>query len=164
MSRGTASVGDLFLLGFEGTAPDAALREWFEALRPGGVVLFARNIVSPEQVADLTTGLQRWRGESPLLVAVDQEGGRVARFGPPFTAFPGNGALGRAGDVTLAEQVGRVVGTELRAVGVTLNLAPVLDLRVGPANPVLGERCLGEDPASVGALGAALIRGMQGAG
>jgi beta-N-acetylhexosaminidase len=164
MRKGAASVGDLFLLGFDGTEPDAALREWFEAVRPGGVVLFARNIVSPDQVADLTTALQRWRGESPLLVAVDQEGGRVARFGPPFTVFPGNGALGRAGDVTLAERVGRVLGTELRAVGVTLNLAPVLDLRVGPANPVLGERCLGEDPASVGALGAALIRGMQGAG
>jgi beta-N-acetylhexosaminidase len=164
MSRGVVSVGDLFLLGFDGTEPDAALREWFEALRPGGVVLFARNIVSPEQVADLTAALQRWRGESPLLVAVDQEGGRVARFGPPFTVFPGNGALGRAGDVALAERVGRVLGTELRAVGVTLNLAPVLDLRVGPENPVLGERCLGEDPASVAALGAALIRGMQGAG
>ncbi len=164
MSRGTASVGDLFLLGFEGTAPDAALREWFEALRPGGVVLFARNIVTPEQVADLTAALQRWRGESPLLVAVDQEGGRVARFGPPFTVFPGNGALGRGGDVTLAEQVGRVLGTEVKAVGVTLNLAPVLDLRVGPANPVLGERCLGENAESVAALGAALVRGMQGAG
>ena len=164
MSRGTASIGDLFLLGFEGTAPDAALREWFEALGPGGVVLFARNIVAPEQVADLTAALQGWRGESPLLVAVDQEGGRVARFGPPFTVFPGNGALGRAGDIALAEQVGRVVGTELRAVGVTLNFAPVLDLRVGPENPVLGERCLGGDAESVAALGAALIRGMQGAG
>jgi beta-N-acetylhexosaminidase len=164
MSRAAASVGDVFLLGFEGTAPDASLREWFEALRPGGVILFARNIVTPEQVADLTAALQRWRGESPLLVAVDQEGGRVARFGPPFTVLPGNGALGRAGDVALAERVGRVLGTELKAVGVTLNLAPVLDLRVGPGNPVLGERCLGEDPASVAALGAALIRGMQGAG
>ncbi|MGH7408931.1 MAG: beta-N-acetylhexosaminidase, partial [Candidatus Methylomirabilales bacterium] len=159
-----ASVGDLFFLGFEGTAPDAALREWFEAVRPGGVVLFARNIVTPEQVADLTAALQRWRGESPLLVAVDQEGGRVARFGPPFTVFPGNGALGRAGDVALAERVGRVLGTELKAVGVTLNFAPVLDLRVGPANPVLGERCLGENAEAAAALGAALVRGMQGAG
>ncbi|HEV8662592.1 MAG TPA: beta-N-acetylhexosaminidase [Candidatus Methylomirabilis sp.] len=164
MSTGTTSVGDLFLLGFEGTAPDAALREWFEALRPGGVVLFGRNILAPEQVAELTAALQRWRGERPLLVAVDQEGGRVSRFGPPFTVLPGNGALGRAGDVALAERVGRVLGTELGAVGVTLNLAPVLDLRVGPGNPVLGERCLGEDSASVAALGAALVRGMQGAG
>jgi len=164
MSRVAASAGDLFLLGFEGTVPDKALREWFKALRPGGVILFARNILAPEQVADLTAALQRWRGESPLLVAVDQEGGRVSRFGPPFTLFPGNGALGRAGDEALAERVGRVLGTELNAVGVTLNFAPVLDLRVGPENPVLGERCLGSDPAVVGALGAALIRGMQGAG
>ena len=164
MSRAAASIGDVFLLGFEGTAPDASLREWFEALRPGGVILFARNIVTPEQAADLTATLQRWRGESPLLVAVDQEGGRVARFGPPFTVLPGNGALGRAGDVALAERVGRLLGTELKAVGVTVNLAPVLDLRVGPENLVLGERCLGADPASVAALGAALIRGMQESG
>lgn len=164
MSRPAPPVGDVFLLGFEGTAPDPALREWFEALRPGGVLLFARNIESPEQVADLTAALQRWRGESPLLVAVDQEGGRVSRFRPPFTAFPGSGALGRAGDARLAERAGRVLGAELKAVGVTVNLAPVLDLRSGPENPVLGERCLGGDPAAVARLGAALIRGMQEAG
>lgn len=164
MSRPAAPVGDLLLLGFEGTAPDPALREWFEAVRPGGVLLFARNIQSPEQVADLTAALQRWRGESPLLVAVDQEGGRVSRFGPPFTVFPGSGALGRAGDARLAERVGRVLGAELKAVGVTVNLAPVLDLRLGPENPVLGERSLGSDPAAAARLGAALIRGMQEAG
>ena len=127
------------------------------------------NVDSPATVARLTTGLQgaaAAAGDPPLLVAVDQEGGPVARLGAPFAVLAAQMALGAAGDAgpALAGRAARVTGEELRSVGVTLDLAPVADVNTEPRNPVIGERAFGDDPARVSPLVAAAVRGYTAAG
>jgi len=127
----------------------------------GGVTLFKRNIEAPEQVAELNHDLQLLSFELPLWVAVDQEGGRVARLHAPFTEWPPMATLGRSGDGKLAYRFAAALAEELKAVGITLDYAPVLDIHTNPRNPVIGDRALGDDAETVARLGAAVIRGLQ---
>ena len=151
-------------MGFHGKA---ASPEVLELVRRGvyGVVLFARNVEDAEQVAALVAELKRAAGR-PLLVAVDQEGGRVARLRAPqgFTELPPMRALGDTGDEVLARDAGLLLGRELRAVGIDQDFAPVVDVDTNPANPVIGDRSLSRDPEIVGRLGTALALGLQAAG
>jgi len=157
-------VAGLFCVGFHGKTPSP---EVLELVRRGvhGVVLFGRNVEDAEQVAELVGALKRAAGR-PLLVSVDQEGGRVARLRAPqgFTELPPMRALGEAGDERLAFEVGGLLGRELRAVGIDHDYAPVVDVDTNPLNPVIGDRSFSRDPEVVGRLGAALARGLQAEG
>ena len=142
--------------------------EVVEKYNLGGVLYFAwsGNTANPQQVAGLSNGLQqsamREDGNGiPLAVTIDQEGGLVARIGPPATVLPGNMALGATADVSLARAQGEILGSEMRAMGINVDFAPVLDLNSNPDNPVIGIRSMGEDPALVSALGVAQIEGIQ---
>jgi beta-N-acetylhexosaminidase len=163
-SRLDADCAGLFCVGFQGTSPSA---EVLELVRRGvyGVILFARNVESAEQVAELSASLKRAAGR-PLLVTIDQEGGRVARLRARhgFTELPPMRTLGQAGDEATAFEVGALLGRELRAVGIDQDYAPVVDVDTNPQNPVIGDRSFGRDPAAVGRLGAALSRGIQSSG
>jgi beta-N-acetylhexosaminidase len=97
-------------------------------------------------------------------VAIDQEGGRVARLKSPFTEWPPMATLGRSGDVALAGRFAAALAAELRSVGVTLDYAPVLDIHTNPKIQLIGDRALSEDPRQVAALGAAIIAGLQNNG
>jgi len=130
----------------------------------GGVIFFARNIEAPEQVAELSHDVQGLASTLPLWVSVDQEGGRVARLKAPFTVWPPMATLGRSGDEALARRFAKALATELRAVGITLDYAPVLDIHTNPKNPIIGDRALAEDAASVARLGAAIIQTLQDTG
>ncbi|MGE5359513.1 MAG: beta-N-acetylhexosaminidase, partial [Bacteroidales bacterium] len=130
----------------------------------GGVVLFARNVQAPEQVAELVHGLRQLGDDEPPWVAVDQEGGRVARLRKPFTEWPPMATLGRLADPRVAERFARALADELLAVGISLDFAPVLDVHTNPKNPVIGDRALGEKPEVVAEHGVAIIRGLQDAG
>jgi len=157
-------VAGLFAVGFYGTA---ATPEVLELVRRGvyGVILFGRNVESAEQVAELVADLKRAAGR-PLLVSIDQEGGRVARLRAPqgFTELPPMRALGATGDEALAFEVGTLLGRELRAVGLDQDYAPVVDVDTNPQNPVIGDRSLSRDPRQVARMGSALARGLQAAG
>ncbi|MFD3874310.1 glycoside hydrolase family 3 protein [Streptomyces sp. NPDC058623] len=136
----------------------------------GGVVYFgwAHNTRSPRQIAELSDGLQRAaRGSGsgiPLMLSVDQEHGAVARIGKPVTLFPGAMALGAGGSTADARRAARIAGAELVALGIRQDYAPVADVNVNPANPVIGVRSFGSDPRAVAALAAAQVRGYQSAG
>lgn len=160
--------GQHLIGGFPGTAPPPPLLERIAAGRLGGVILFKRNIESAGQLLELTHALQRAAAGSPLglplLVAIDQEGGRVSRLSGDFTLLPPARNLGRLGDAALAREAARAVGRELRAAGVNLNFAPVLDLLTNPGCAVIGDRAFGDDPETVSALGAAFVAGLQEAG
>lgn len=149
----------LFCVGFPGLSPTAEVKELQER-GVCGVILFRRNVESAEQFAALCAELKRSAGR-PFLTSVDQEGGRVMRLREPFTQVPPMRALGSTGDEALAEEVGAILGRELRAVGIDLDYAPVLDVDTNPANPVIGDRSLASDPKTVGRLGAAVARGLQ---
>jgi beta-N-acetylhexosaminidase len=126
-----------------------------------GLILFARNVEAPEQVAELAHDAQTLVREVPLWVSVDQEGGRVARLKAPFTEWPPMAVLGRSGDPALAARFAKALAAELRAVGVTLDYAPVLDILTNPKNPAIGDRALADDAGLVARLGAAIIRTLQ---
>src|SRR5512145_3371825 len=154
----------LLCVGFHGTTPSV---EVLELVRRGvsGVILFSRNVESAQQVAELTSALKRAAGR-PLLVAIDQEGGRVARLraAQGFTELPPMRAIGAAGDDRVAFGVGALLGRELRAVGIDQDYAPVVDVDTNPANPVIGDRSFSREPGVVARLGAALALGLQAEG
>ncbi|MCM3661027.1 glycoside hydrolase family 3 protein [Georgenia satyanarayanai] len=148
-------------------------REVVEKFDLGGVLYFAWSnpgiVNDPELAAGLSNGLQAVSvGDEasgiPLATTIDQEGGIVARMGAPMTVLPGNMALGATFDVALARAQGEILGSELAAVGVNADFAPVVDVNTNPANPVIGVRSLGEDPQNVATLGVAQIEGMQSQG
>jgi beta-N-acetylhexosaminidase len=161
-------IGQVFMAGFSGTEPSDGILELIERHHLGGVILFSRNIASAAQALALTQQLQtaaRAAGEpAPLLIATDQENGLVRRLGPDSTTFPGNMALGAIGSEQITFDVARATGEELRALGINMNLAPVVDVNNNPDNPVIGIRSFGEDPALVARLGTAAVRGYRAAG
>ncbi len=157
-------IGQLLIAGFDGTAIPVELRSIAKEFGLGGVILFARNIVEPEQVAELAFEARHLVPDIPVWVSVDQEGGRVARLKSPFTEWPPMATLGRSGDPALAERFARALASELRAVGVTLDYAPVLDIHTNPKNPVIGDRALAETADGVARLGRAIVHGLQSEG
>src|SRR5690554_1180632 len=133
----------------------------------GGVILFAQNVKETEQTTRLTDALQKaalddneGAGHSiPLLITIDQEGGIVTRLGTG-TALPGNMALGATGSKDHARSAGQIIGRELSALGINVNLAPVLDVNNNPRNPVIGLRSYSSNPELVAELGVETIKGL----
>ncbi len=157
-------IGQLLVVGFNGHQIPAELRSLAREFGLGGVILFARNIAEPEQVAELAFEAARLVPDLPVWVSVDQEGGRVARLKAPFTEWPPMATLGRSGDVRLAERFARALAAELKAVGITLDYAPVLDIHTNPKNLVIGDRALAENAGEVARLGSAIVRTLQAEG
>ena len=158
-------IGRLFMAGMPGPRLDAGTVSLIRDRGLGGIILFKRNIVDPLQVAALCNNLQetamKYHG-IPLFLAVDQEGGRVARLREPFTCFPGNSAIaGGPNSEEMAAQFGRVTATEMRLVGLNMNMAPVLDVPKGPVDKHLDGRTFGEDQGQVGRLGRIVIKTLQ---
>ena len=156
-------VAQLFVVGFPGTTPDDTIREFVAEEGVGGVIYFARNVETPEQVADLSRSLQRSAAEGdnpPLLITIDEEGGIVSRL-PWEGRLPGQMTVGATRDPDLARRAAAAKARELRAVGVNVNLAPVLDVNNNPDNPVIGVRSFGEDPELVSELGVAAAAGFE---
>ena len=156
-------IGQLVIGSLPGVAPTPEVRSLAREFQLSGVILFARNIESPKQVAELSRELQGMAkpGTPPLWISVDQEGGQVARLRAPFTEWPPMATLGRSGDEGLARRFAAALASELRAVGITLNYAPVLDVNTNLANPVIGDRALSEDAEMVARLGGILIETLQ---
>ncbi|MFI2200817.1 glycoside hydrolase family 3 protein [Streptomyces sp. NPDC020192] len=176
-------VGQLFVMrvyGHSATAPDQAdidanlkelgvrtAAELIATYRIGGIIYFswAHNTRDPQQIADLSDGIQKAslgqpRG-LPVLIATDQEHGAVCRIGKPATLFPGAMALGAGSSRSDARTLGRISGAELRAMGVNQDYSPDADVNVNPANPVIGVRSFGADPEAVAGLVAAEVKGYQ---
>jgi len=174
-------VGQLFMVYVKGEAadtdhPDAVASNqerlgadngaaFVASYKPGGIIYFdwANGLSDPEQIAALSSGLQE-AAAVPLLIATDQEYGTVVRIGEPATQFPGAMPLGATRDAEAAREAAEAAGVELRAMGLNLNFAPDADVNVDPANPVIGVRSFGSDPALVAELAAAQIDGYHDGG
>jgi len=153
-------LGQMLVVGFQGHQAPPYIIDWLGEGRIGGVILFTRNIDTPRQLRALTQEL-RQAARHPILVAIDQEGGTVARLREGFTESPGAMALGAADDTRLTSQVSGILATEMRAVGVNWNLAPAIDVTHDIRNPSVGTRSLGADPEHVARHAIAQIRGFQ---
>jgi beta-N-acetylhexosaminidase len=157
-------IGQLLIGSFDGQSIPTELRSLAREFDLGGITLFARNIASPEQVAELSFDARHLGLQWPAWVAVDQEGGRVARLRAPFTEWPPMAVLGRADDEQLAVRFAQAMAREMRAVGISLDYAPVLDIHTNPKNPVIGDRALSERADQVARLGALIVRELQNEG
>jgi len=168
LSELNARVGRLFMAGIPGTEIDRGTEALIRDYNLGGVILFSRNIETPLQVATLCRELQKravgdWG--TPLFLAVDQEGGRVARLQEPFARFEGNTAIGLDPDPEKkANEFARVTALEMNLVGLNMNLAPVLDVPQGEPEAHLAGRTFGNDPGETARLGRMVIDGLQKGG
>jgi beta-N-acetylhexosaminidase len=153
----------MFMVGFPGPRVD----DDFGALVDDGLfgaILFKRNLGSAAETALLCREVKSRAGR-PFVLAVDQEGGRVARLrGEPFASVPSMREIGLREDLKLAMRVGHLLAYELRALGFDWDFAPVLDVDTNPKNPVIADRALHSDPAQVARLGVALAAGLEAAG
>jgi beta-N-acetylhexosaminidase len=156
--------GQRMMVGFTGTQFNDELRYAIDTLQVGGLILFSRNIVSAEQVRRLCDDAQAYAassGQPPLFIAIDQEGGVVARLKPPFTQFPGNPAMA---DVQDAVNFAQITARELNGIGVNMDMAPVLDVAPKGAPSVMSKRVFVGDPQTVALMGVTVIDHLQAHG
>jgi beta-N-acetylhexosaminidase len=157
--------GPLLFCGFDGNELPDDLAELVRTGRVGGVVLFARNVCDPAQLRTLTRSLHACAPDgAPLLIAIDQEGGRVQRMRQPWTEWPPMRSVGDADDPDLTRSIARALARELADFGITLDFAPVVDVDTNPDNPVIGDRSFGRDPQRVIQHTVNFIQAMQEAG
>lgn len=157
-------VGQRLMVGFDGVEFNDELKFYIQALKVGGLILFARNIASPEQVSALCSAAQDCAarcGQPPLLIGIDQEGGVVSRLKPPFTQFPGNPAMKSHAD---AIEFANITARELTRIGINMNMAPVLDVAPAGAPSVMRERAFVGDPNKVAQMGVRVIDHLQANG
>jgi beta-N-acetylhexosaminidase len=163
----SAICGQLVIGGFYGTELPESFAKALARKERGGAILFKRNIVGEDlsQLARLNASLRdACAPDLPPLIGVDQEGGRVARLPSPVLTIPPMRALAQAGRVDLVQRAARALGVQLRALGFTMNFAPVLDVNTCVENPVIGDRSFGSDPRVVMRFGVAYVRGLQDGG
>lgn len=153
--------GQRLMVGFEGTELNRDLEFLIDEIKVGSIILFARNLINPRQIKDLCRAAQEYarsRGQPPLLIAIDQEGGQVARLRKPFTQFAGNPDMEGRQD---AERFAQITAAELAEVGINMNMAPVLDIAFNGPESIMAGRSFGPDPLWVADLGAAVIEHLQ---
>lgn len=145
-------IGQLLIVHFHGESANEDAKTLIQTVHVAGFIYYnwANGLHSPQQVRELSHGLQKIaeanRLPIPLYIAVDQEGGPVARLTQGFTLFPSNQAVGLSQNPYLAKDNALAMGTEMSAVGINLNLAPVVDINSNPKNPIIGPRSFGETP------------------
>lgn len=165
--RVTDLVGQSLMLSFQGRHATPELLQALDQTRACGVILFAHNIGTTAELYALTSDLQDHAaqiGLPPLLIALDQEGGTVTRLRAPLVTTISQMAQAATGDPQTAYQCARLTGQQLRSFGINLNFAPVLDVNCNPANPVIGTRSFGEDPALVAEFAMAALHGYRTTG
>lgn len=154
--------GQLLMLGFDGTKFSSDIKFLIEKLKIGGVILFKRNIESPSQVHDLCMAMQEaamTANRPPLFIAVDQEGGTVARLKKPqFEEYPGASCLK---SVNEAEEVTNEMSLVLKKLGFNMNMSPVLDIAYDPDTSIMKDRAYSDSPAGASEFGTAIIRAFQ---
>lgn len=157
-------VGQLFIVGFNGYSVPNDFKKQIADFHLGGVIYFKRNVQSPGQLAELSNEIQfslRPKEDPFLFTCIDHEGGKVNRLVKPFTKFPGNDYLGELGSPKIGFEFGMVIAKELKAVGINVNFAPVVDVNTNAYNPIIKTRAFSSDPEVCGKLGSAVTRGIQ---
>lgn len=171
-----AKTGQLLMVQFRREADGTPIRRVtpevrrvMETVRPGGVILFAENIATVDQTVDFISDLQE-ASDIPLFISVDEEGGFVSRLNRSArmsaTPVPSAAMIGSTKDPEYARLAGHIIGTELRSLGINMNMAPVADVNTNPANGIIArhERSFGTEPVLVAEMVSAMVEGLQSAG
>lgn len=157
-------IGQLIVFGFDALEVNEHAINLIKKYKAGNVILFARNIDSPEQLFKLNQNLQKLALETyniPLFICIDQEGGMVTRIKKGATYFPGAMTLTASNNSKNSYLSGKIMGRELEALGINMNLAPSLDVNNNPNNPVIGVRSFSDDFNLVSNFGVENIKGLQ---
>lgn len=159
-------IGQLVLVGMEGTEPDEHTRKLIETYHVGGFIFYKDNIQNSDQALALFNRLKEDNSVNPvpLLLGVDEEGGRVTRMPKDFAKIPTAASIGSTGDPKAAEAFYGIIGDELSGFGLNLDFAPVLDVNSNPDNPVIGDRAFGNTPERVSEMGLAAMKGLSDKG
>ncbi len=153
--------GQRIMAGFEGTELNSDLKFLIDTVKAGGVILFAGNLSGPGQIRELCRSAQEYAascGQPPLFIAIDQEGGEVARLKKPFTQFPGNPHMKSEKD---AEEFAVITAIELSEVMINMNMAPVMDVAYRGVKSIMAGRAFGDNPDRVSKMGVAVIKHLQ---
>lgn len=160
-------IGQLLMVHFHGEDANEEAKILVQNIKVGGILYFpwSNGLCCPQQIKTLSSHLQQLAQENansiPLFIAVDQEGGPVTRLRQGFTEFPGNKALAMTQDPNIAELAALKMGEEMRAVGININFAPVVDVNSNPKNPVIGDRSFSENPEIVLNFGEKVMQGFK---
>lgn len=158
-------IGQLLVVGFDGTSLPDALREDLARGQRAGVIVFKRNITELAALQVLCADVAHTTPQSlPALIAIDEEGGRVRRLSAPALALPPMRQLAERTDPTFVERCARVLGRELACLGITMDFAPVVDVDTNPDNPIIGDRAFGAEPEAVVTFAQAVIEGLRAGG
>ncbi|WP_420800289.1 beta-N-acetylhexosaminidase [Neobacillus terrae] len=155
-------IGQMILAGVSGTTMDANAKQLIGQFHLGGIIFYKYNFETPAQVIQLVNQLKSGNSSSlPLLLGVDQEGGRVTRLPGGLVNFPPNKQIGQVNNPDFSYKVGTLLGKELKVFGLNLDFAPVLDINSNPNNPVIGDRSFGNNAEIVSKLGIQTMKGIQ---
>jgi beta-N-acetylhexosaminidase len=159
-----------FITGLAGLSISADERSFFHDARPWGLIIFKRNVSTPDQVTELTQSFRDSLGwDAPVFV--DQEGGRVQRLGPPhWPVYPAGQRYGElydrdpASGITAARLAGHLIAADLRPLGIDADCLPLADVPLASSDPVIGDRAYGNEPGKVAAIAKAIADGLQTGG
>ncbi|PBB05525.1 beta-N-acetylhexosaminidase [Salimicrobium humidisoli] len=156
-------IGQMIFGGVSGTGMNEETKEVIEKYHVGGLILFGNNITSAPQTVDFLNEMKQVNENNPypLLLGVDEEGGRVSRMPPEVTKLPPGGEIGELEDPELAFKTGEILGAQMNELGFNLDFAPVLDVNSNPDNPVIGDRSFSSDPETVSELGIQVMKGIE---
>lgn len=159
-------IGQLVLVGMEGTKPDEHTQELLDKYHVGGFIFYKDNIKNSKQALTLFNELKEANAANPvpLFMSIDEEGGRVSRMPAEFSKMPTASAIGKTGEAEAAKKAYSIIGQALSGFGLNLDFAPVLDVHSNPDNPVIGDRAFGTTPELVGKMGLAAMEGLSGTG
>lgn len=156
-------IGQLIIVGFDGTTVNEEALDYIENLKVGGFILFARNIVDEDQTLKLLNELKEANSNNdlPLFLSIDEEGGRVSRLPSSFEKIPEMIKVGNKNDEGISYEIGSILGERVRSLGFNMNFAPVLDINSNPENPVIGNRAFGSTVESVSKNGLGVMNGIR---
>ncbi|MDR7870772.1 MAG: beta-N-acetylhexosaminidase [Tissierellaceae bacterium] len=154
-------VGQLLIVGFEGTELSDITGAYIEDLGVGGLIFFSRNIKSKDQVNTLVEEIKGSSNNIPLFLAIDEEGGKVSRMPQEYKKLPDSIDIGNTNDTDLAFEYGELLGNRVKSLGLNLNFAPVMDINSNPNNPVIGKRAFGTTPEIVSEMGLQVASGIR---
>ncbi len=159
-------LGQMLLVGIDGTVLDANAKKMITQDKVGGIILYAANIKDLKGMVSLVNSLKKNNSTNPvpLFMSVDQEGGKVSRMPAEFATIPSNGVVGAANNATAARTMGTLLAREILTAGFNMNFAPVLDINSNPDNPVIGDRSFGSSASKVIKLGIAEMQGIESEG
>lgn len=159
-------VGQLVIVGMEGTTIDNATSKMLDTYHVGGFVFFKDNMESVDQSVQLFNSLKKANQDNPipLWMSIDEEGGRVTRLPEAFVKLPSSGQVGKSNDSGLAQEFGSQIGQRAAGFGLNMVYSPVLDVNSNPDNPVIGDRSFGSSADQVSKLGIAAMKGIQETG